>query len=241
MNIAVILSGGSGSRMKAGNIPKQYLKVGNRPVICYCLAVFQIHTEIDAIIIVAEGQYRKFLNEWIVKDGITKFKSFAEAGRTRQHSVYAGVKAAQDVAEECGVKQNNIVVIHDAARPCVSETIITDCIEGAVECGGAMPVITVKDTVYQSTDGRMISSLLNRDELFAGQAPEAFRLAPYLAIHDNMTEEELETVRGSSEAAYRYGMEVKLVKGDEANYKITTREDLEKFQFFVNERAAEAK
>ena len=229
MNIAVILSGGSGSRMKAGTFPKQYLKVGGKPIICYCLETFQKHSRIDAIIIVAEEQYHEMLDDWMKKEKISKFMEYAPAGRTRQHSIYSGITVARAEAE--GVQ--DIVIIHDAARPCVSEKIITDCIEGALECGGAMPVIAVKDTVYQSADKKTISGLLNRDELFAGQAPEAFRLDPYLAIHDSMSDADLAEVRGSSEIAYRHGMKIKLIQGEEANFKITTKEDLDKFKLIV--------
>ncbi len=250
MNIAVILSGGSGSRMKAGTKPKQYLEVLGKPIICYCLETFQKHNMIDAIVIVAEEQYQEMLDEWMEKEHISKFADYAPAGRTRQHSIYSGIAIAREVVEwyevpdeiggyiRVGVKEEteavkDVVIIHDAARPCVSERIITDCINGALECDGAMPVITVKDTVYQSTDGKTISSLLNRDELFAGQAPEAFKLDQYLAVHDAMSDEELANVRGSSEIAYRHGMKIKLVKSEEANFKITTKEDLEKFKLLA--------
>ena len=247
MNIAVILSGGSGSRMKGGNIPKQYIEVGGKSIICYCLETFQAHPMIDAIVIVADEKYQEMLDEWMEKGRISKFADYAPSGRTRQHSIYSGITVAHEVIEwyeipteiggyvRVGVKEEtedaeDIVIIHDAARPCVSEQIITDCINGAIECGGAMPVITVKDTVYQSIDGKTIGGLLNRDELFAGQAPEAFKLDPYLAIHDAMSDEELAEVRGSSEIAYKHGMKIKLVKGEEANFKITTKEDLDKFR-----------
>lgn len=247
MNIAVILSGGSGSRMKAGTKPKQYMEVGGKPIICYCLETFQRHNMIDAIVIVAEEQYQEMLDEWMEKEEISKFADYAPAGRTRQHSIYSGISVAREVVDwyevpdeiggyiHVGVQEEtedvkDIVIIHDAARPCVSEQIITDCIIGAQECDGAMPVITVKDTVYRSIDGKTIDGLLNRDELFAGQAPEAFKLDPYLALHDAMSDEELENVRGSSEIAYKHGMKIKLVKGEEANFKITTKEDLEKFK-----------
>ena len=250
MNIAVILSGGSGSRMKTGTIPKQYLEVGGKPIISYCLETFQKHNMIDAIVIVAEEQYYEMLDGWMEKENITKFSNYAPAGRTRQHSIYAGIAMASEVARlyECsdeideysnvGMQEetedcNAIVIVHDAARPCVSKKIITDCIEGAMECDGAMPVITVKDTVYQSTNGEIISGLLNRDELFAGQAPEAFRLVPYLKIHDAMSDEDLENARGSSEIAFKNGMKIKLVKGEEANFKITTKEDMDKFRIIT--------
>lgn len=237
MNIAVILSGGSGSRMKTGTKPKQYMEVEGKPMICYCLETFQKHPMIDAIVIVAEEQYQEMLKEWMEKEQISKFADYAPAGRARQHSIYSGIMTAGKLTGRCETTDEeiakDIVIIHDAARPCVSEQMITDCLEGAMEYDGAMPVITVKDTVYRSEDGKTISGLLNRDELFAGQAPEAFKLAPYLAIHDAMSDEDLANVRGSSEIAYQHGMKIKLVKGEEANFKITTKEDLEKFKLLA--------
>ena len=83
MNIAVILSGGSGSRMKGGNIPKQYIEVGGKSIICYGLETFQEHPMIDAILIVADEKYQETLDEWMEKGRITKFADYAPSGRTR--------------------------------------------------------------------------------------------------------------------------------------------------------------
>ena len=93
-----------------------------------------------------------------------------------------------------------------------------------------MPVISVKDTVYQSKDGKKIGQLLKRSELFAGQAPESFKFRKYLDIHNEVSDEEIASTAGSSEIAYRHGMEISMVKGSERNLKITTIEDLETFE-----------
>ena len=111
-----------------------------------------------------------------------------------------------------------------------NDRIISDCITGAAEYDGAMPVITVKDTVYQSADGAKIDCLLKRSELFAGQAPESFKFQRYYQIHNEVSDEEIGATAGSSEIAYRHGMEIRMVKGSERNLKITTIEDLETFE-----------
>lgn len=226
MNIAIILAGGNGSRMKVGSEPKQYMMIQKKPIISYCLETFEAHKQIDGIIIVAEEEWHDFMNEWLHKDHITKFCGYAVPGRTRQHSIYNGLKAAKGITPE----SDGIVIIHDAARPMVSEKIISDCIEGATKKDGAMPVISVKDTIYTSHNGKIIEGLLNRDELFAGQAPESFRLDKYLAIHDTMSDDDLGNIRGSSEIAYRAGMEIVLIEGSEDNFKITTKVDYDKFK-----------
>ena len=92
-----------------------------------------------------------------------------------------------------------------------------------------MPVLPMKDTIYQSSDGTKIDHLLERSTLFAGQAPEAFRLHPYAKINREASKEELSLTRGTSEIAYRHGMDVAMTPGDERNFKITTRSDLERF------------
>lgn len=228
MNIAIILAGGNASRMKKIDVPKQYLLVKNKPVICYSLETFQKHKNVDVIIIVANEEWHNFLSEWIKKEKIDKFRGFAMPGKTRQHSIYNGLIWAKEIA-----KKDGIVIIHDSARPLVSERIIENCIRGAMINDGAMPVIKVNDTIYRSKDGTHIEGLLNRDELYAGQAPESFRLDKYLLAHEQLTDEEIGNIRGSSEIAYRFDMEIELISGSEDNFKITTIEDLEKFKLII--------
>ena len=224
MNTAIILAGGVGSRMGVDR-PKQFLMVQDKPIISYCLDIFQKHSEIDSIVIVVSEQWQDFTEEYVQKYGVTKVKGYAPAGKSRQHSIYNGLKCIDK-----NVPGTDIVIVHDAARPLVSDRIISDCIKGATDYDGAMPVISVKDTVYQSKDGQEIGCLLKRSELFAGQAPESFKFRKYFDIHNQVTDEEIGATAGSSEIAYRHGMEVRMVKGSERNLKITTIEDLETFE-----------
>ena len=228
MNTAIILSGGVGSRL-ASQCPKQYLMVCEQPIISYCLDIFENHTEIDNIVIVAADEWQPFLREWIEKKSISKFRTFAPAGRTRQHSIYNGLKASKECTPDDGV-----VIIHDAARPLVSDEIISDCLHAAAQYGGAMPVITVKDTVYFSNNGQQIDELLDRNCLFAGQAPEAFRFGEYLSIHDSVSDDEIANTSGTSQIAYNHGVTVRMVKGSERNFKITTIEDLKNFELILS-------
>lgn len=224
MNTAIILAGGVGSRMGV-DCPKQFLMVQGKPVISYCFAIFQEHSEIDNIVVVVNEKWQGFVEKYAEKYGVTKICGYAPAGKTRQHSIYNGLKCIDKNAPD-----TDIVIVHDAARPLVSNQIISDCIKGAQEFDGAMPVISVKDTVYQSKDGGKIDCLLKRSELFAGQAPESFKFKKYFQIHNEVSDEEIALTAGSSEIAYRHGMDVRMVKGSERNLKITTIEDLETFE-----------
>lgn len=228
MNIAIILSGGVGSRL-GGSTPKQYIEVNGRPIIDWCVSTFAGRSDIAKIVIVAAHKWLDYVKEHV--SNYPKCIVYAEAGETRQYSIYNGLKAALD----SGCQSDDIVIIHDAARPLVKDKTIEACIRGIEEgFDGVMPALRVKDTMYVSNDGRTISSLLDRGCLRAGQAPESFRLGSYLALHENMPREELLKINGSTELAFKAGQNVKIVDGDEDNFKITTPEDLLRFKQVVN-------
>lgn len=231
MNIAIILSGGIGTRM-GGDIPKQYIIVIDKPIIWYCLKTFIECPLIDAIIIGRAEEWRDYIEDLMNSLKTSKPVYYSDAGETRQYSIFNALREAQ----KNGAKQEDIVIIHDAARPLVSSELIENCIKECDDADGVLPVIPVKDTLYQSLDGQHISNLLNRNELFAGQAPEAFMFGKYLAMHEQMPREDLLKINGSTEIAYKGGMKVKLIKGDEINFKITTPEDLSNFESIIKQR-----
>jgi 2-C-methyl-D-erythritol 4-phosphate cytidylyltransferase len=231
MNFAIVLSGGVGTRMGT-DIPKQYIMVNKRPVINYCIETFLNCSFIDHIVIVAADEWRAFIQTSIENLRQDMPMSFAFPGETRQYSIYNGLLEAK----KHGADKDDVVIIHDAARPLVSCNLINACFEGCKEADGVLPVVPVKDTLYQSKDGKSITNLLNRSELFAGQAPEAFRFSKYLKLHEEMPGEELVLINGSTEIAYKGGLRIKLIKGDEMNFKITTPEDLTNFESIIKSR-----
>lgn len=227
MNVVIILSGGVGSRMGA-NIPKQYIEVNEKPIIQYCAETFSKRRDIDGFVIGVADEWQDYVKEHL--SSISQPIKYAKPGETRQLSIYNALKAAK----EAGYNNEDIVIIHDAARPLVTDKIIDECISGIEEgYDGVLPVVKVKDTIYRSVDGVAISQLLNRSELFAGQAPESFKLGSYLSIHDNKCIEEIALINGSTEIAYKSGLSVKLVSGAEINFKITTPEDLVNFEQII--------
>ena len=222
MKYLVILSGGVGTRMN-NERPKQYIEIENKPIIAYTLDQFDLFLFESVILVVAENWKEYIKNNVLNKYRYSKF-GFAGAGDSRQESILNGLKTIKNINEE------DLVFIHDAARPCVSKKLVDNMISISADYDGVMPVLPVKDTIYISKNGREISGLLQRDELFAGQSPELFKLATYLAINNKLTKEELSNVRGSSEVAYKYNMKIGLIEGDEKNFKITTPADLERFK-----------
>lgn len=228
MNIAVILSGGTGSRLGA-NIPKQYIEVGGKPIYLYCIETFLGMTSIDALNICVAEEWKGFVEEHLSTITTDKPIYYSLPGETRQYTIYNALLHLK----EQGVADEDVVIIHDAARPLVSTELIQSCIDFCKEADGVLPVLPVKDTMYQSQDGKSITGLLPRAELFAGQAPESFKFERYLDIHEKMSHEELLKINGSSEIAYQAGLQIRLVPGDERNFKVTTLKDLENFQNII--------
>ena len=224
MAVALILSGGRGTRLGA-DIPKQYIKICDRHIISYCIERLSRHDGIDGIWIVAASGWRETVRECLEKYDINgKFRGFSSPGENRQLSLYNGLS---DMKGHVG--DSDAVLVHDAARPLLSAQMITKCLEVIRNHDGVVPVLAMKDTVYQSTDGKKISALVKRSELFAGQAPEAFRFGAYYEANRWLLPDKILTINGSTEPAVMAGMDVDMIPGDEGNFKITTREDLERF------------
>lgn len=234
MNWFIVLSGGTGSRVGT-ETPKQYLDIGGKPMMMYCVETAERSYAVDAIVIVAEKSWHSSIHSWISLAGIRKFKGFAEAGTSRQHSVYNALRRVENLDADA----DDIVIVHDAARPNVSEALLRECVEAMDKADGVMPVLSVKDTIYRSGDGQSIRELLPRDELYAGQAPECYRFGPYFSIHQGASVDQLGTIRGSSEIAFQHGLRIRLIPGHESNYKITTQADLDLFRRQIEKKRNE--
>lgn len=219
MIIALILAGGSGSRLGI-EIPKQYIEVGGKPIIAYCLETFERNKDIDEIRIIADKRWHEYIRAWTGN----KFREFSKPGETRQLSIFQGLS---DMEKDVGV--DDIVIIHDAARPLVSDKLISECLNSCRGHEGAVPFLPMKDTVYLG-DGAKIMGLLERSRVYAGQAPEAFVFGAYFEANKRLLPGRIREINGSAEPAVMAGMDIALLPGDEMNFKITTDEDLRRFR-----------
>ena len=218
MAIAIILSGGTGLRAST-DIPKQYIEVNNTPVIADSIGVFERHEDISKYVIVASDEW----TDYITKFTGDKFIGFAPAGKTRQLSILNGLKVLSNIASD-----DDTIIIHDAARPFVSSETITALIKACKTHDGAMPALPVKDTMY-IRKGDKVHSLIDRDTIISGQAPEAFLYKKYLNANEVLLPEKILSIKGSTEPAFMAGMDVAVIDGDENNFKITTKQDLERY------------
>ena len=148
MNIAIVLSGGTGSRLGA-DVPKQYIEVAGKPIITYCHETFERCATIDGIQVVADKSWQdvisKVYSSALEFEGecVGKLRGFSDPGATRQLSI---LNALEDVRKYAS--DEDVVIVHDAARPLLSEELIECVIEAVKEHDGAIPVLPMKDTVY---------------------------------------------------------------------------------------------
>lgn len=233
------------------NIPKQYIEVAGRMIITESIRPFMESGMVSDIRIVADAAWHdnildeyRILSQLYIGDlvmnmgetaeryypgeGLYKFSGFSEPGDNRQLSI---LNALRDIKSELKPSDSAeaVVIIHDAARPLISAEMIEKCILAMEEHDGVMPVLPMKDTVYYSEDGNAVSKLLNRDKIFAGQAPEVFRFNKYLSACETLLPDKIMEIRGSTEPAILAGMDIVMIPGDAKNFKITTKDDLERY------------
>ncbi len=220
MNAAIILSGGTGTRM-GSDIPKQYLEAGGKPVIAYCISVFESSADIDGIVVVAAAEYRDLIRSLFSDE--KKFLGFADPGANRQLSILSGMNVLRPV-----MGPDDHVIIHDAARPLITCELISGITEALKTGEAVLPVLPVKDTLYEVENGRVTGNL-DRSRVCAGQAPEGFRFGAYLKAVESLLPERILDISGSMQPAVIAGMDIVCIPGDERNFKITTPADLERF------------
>lgn len=228
MVIAVILAGGMGSRADTC-VPKQYVEVNGKPMIRFCLETFFAHEKIDAVQIVADKAWREYILSHVLQieqrsKNLKKFRGFSEPGVNRQMSIYHALTDIKEFAVE-----TDKVFIHDAVRPFVKADQISRCLADMEEHDGVLPVLPMKDTVYM-VDEKRICSLLDRKYVYAGQAPELFVFGKYYEANKALLPDKILLVNGSTEPAVMAGMDIQISEGDEENFKVTTKGDIDRFK-----------
>lgn len=234
MNTAILLSGGTGSRLTS-DVPKQYLSVRGRMLITYALEPLLASPLVDEVQIVAWQQWHEAILKDLRGAGLAadKIAGFSLPGANRQGSILNGIqniifRKNIDKFPE-GLAETDTVLIHDAARPLLSQEMLRACYDALEGHDGVMPVLPMKDTVYLSRDGARVEELLERSCIYAGQAPELFCLKKYYLANLALLPEGILQINGSTEPAVMAGMDIAMIPGDERNFKVTTNADLERF------------
>jgi len=214
---AVIVAAGQGSRMRTA-VSKQYLPLAGKPILVHTLLRFQAHPNIDVITVVVPSGDEQHVREMAERYGCHKVRHIVAGGSERQHSVARGLATLRSESE--------IVLVHDAVRPFVTDAMITAAREAAASDGAAVLAVPVKDTIKIAREDGTVESTPERGRLWAVQTPQAFRLSLLLDAYERAEQDGLV---GTDDAMLveRLGHPVKIVHGDYANIKITTPEDLD--------------
>lgn len=232
-NIALLIAGGNGKRM-GQEIPKQFLNVYDKPVIIYTMEAFQRHPSIDEIAVVCLQAWQHVLEIYARQFDITKLKTIVLGGETGQDSIRNGVFAL-----EKNHTRDDIVLIHDAIRPMVSQDIITHCIEVTKKYGNAITVIPCAEAMLMTEDQASSEGIFARDHLKRTQTPQGFHLGEICDVHREAIEKGVRNSVASCTLMIEMGRKVFFSPGSEKNVKLTTVEDLDIFKALLVSKRAE--
>ena len=224
MNIAVLLAGGVDPNFKM-DIPKQFVNVYNRPIIVYTMEIFQKHPEIDAIMVACLKGWENMVTAYAKQFNIDKLKWVITGGVTGQDT---SKLAVDTLIETC--KKDDIIILHDAIRPMVTDEIISDSIYSCKRKGMGVASVISMDNVMMTDDGINGKLSISRYAFRRIQTPQTYRLGELQKAHE---EAALKNIRGENDTnnmISRLGMKVTLSKGSDTNLKINTVEDVEMFK-----------
>ena len=225
---AVILAGGSGTRMHSPT-PKQFLMLGDAPVFIHASRKFLGDARVKQLWIGANGdwydlarqQVAEFLGgeEYLPGDGRVRM---CEGGADREGTLLNTLSA---ICEHNDIGPEDIVLIHDSVRPFVTGRIIGDVIREMDSCDACNTVVPVNDTIVRSADGKTISGMPIRAELFAGQSPQGFKLTTLLEAFSSLSAEERTQLTETTKVCFMKNISIHIVRGEFFNFKITTPYD----------------
>jgi len=218
-----ILAGGIGKRM-GKEIPKQFLKLEDKPIIIHTIEKFLSSSRIDIIYIGVNKEWLNYCEDLIKrylnkdKDKIKLISGGIDRTTTLMNIVY-------DIENTYGTSDENIILTHDAVRPFINSRIIEENIDMAIKYDACNTIIPCVDTIVESKDNVIISDIPNRNVLYRGQSPQTFKINLLKDLYEKLTEEEKIYLTDACKICVLKNQKVYFVKGEPLNIKITTIED----------------
>ena len=214
--VAIIPAAGKGKRF-GGTTPKQFLKINGKEILAYTLEIFQKEKRVDEIIVAASKEEFPQIIKLQKKYNLTKLQTIVEGGKERQDSVSNALLMAE-------LNKNDLVLVHDAARPLLSQKILSDAINCAEKKGNALVCLQAKDTLLKKS--KTEHTYLNRSQIYYVQTPQIFRYDQLLSAFEKAKKEKF---IGTDESmlVQRTKKKIYLSDGSPLNFKITTKEDFE--------------
>ncbi len=224
MIFAAILAGGIGSRMGGTDTPKQFLTLGNKPVIVHTIEKFVINDKIDKTIVLTPKNYINHTLH-LIEEHIPNSEDIIviEGGETRNDTIMNSITY---IDENFGIDDDSIIITHDSVRPFVTHRIIEDNIAAARKYGACDTVVPATDTIVESINGKTIESIPVRDYFYQGQTPQSFNIKKLFNLINSLTEEESNILTDACKIFTLKDEDVHLVSGEVTNIKITYPYDL---------------
>lgn len=235
MNFGGILAGGKGTRMGKTDLPKQFLMLGEKPIIIHTIEQFLVSPAIDEIVVGVPENWIDYTEDIIEKYCKDDRIHVVQGGQNRNGTI---MNICKYICEN--FKDNeNIIVTHDAVRPFVTQRIIKENVEICKKIGAADTVISASDTIVESKDGEIISNIPIRSQMYQGQTPQSFNVEEFIKQYESLTDEEKEILTDATKTYVLKGKKVGLVSGEPYNMKITTKYDLKLANLMLNNLRSE--
>lgn len=232
MIFSVICAGGIGSRMGNAEKPKQYLKIGNKPIILHTIEKFLINNKFEKILVLCPSSWVSHTQDLVNKylDGNDKIKVL-EGGKTRNDTI---MNAVDYIEKNYGLDDETIIVTHDSVRPFLTHRIIEENIECTLKYGACDTVIPATDTIVESTDADRINTIPDRKYMYQGQTPQSFKAKKLKELYHSLSEEEKDILTDAAKIYVLKNEPIHMVQGEVFNIKITYPYDLRVAETLIN-------
>lgn len=221
MNIGLIFAGGVGSRMHSRELPKQFLRIHDRPIMVHTIEHFERCADVDAVVVVCVAEWMDYFNKLVGQYHLAKVKKVVPGGKTGQLSIYNGLVAAKEIAGD----EKSVVLIHDGVRPLINSELLTKNIECVKKYGTSITSGIVKETIVEIDDEGAIKLVPDRAHSRVAKAPQCFWLGDILGAHQKALAEGREDFIDSCTMMQHYGFKLHMTDGPYENIKITTPDD----------------
>lgn len=225
MNFAGILAGGIGSRMES-SVPKQFLKIGDTPIVVRTLNTFLSEACVDKVILAMNPQWEDYCRNMLAEYGVDMSRvEIIHGGTTRFLSMVNIVKKSMEILGD-NLTADDMMLIHDCARPFVSSRIINDNFVIAKEYDMVTTSVPTIDTVLIAEDGKQSTVVPDRDTVFLDQGPQTFKIKEFYELFVTLTRAEIDAYMEAGRMYLEHNLSVGIVKGERTNFKITTEFDM---------------
>lgn len=223
MVFGAILAGGTGSRMNMVDLPKQFLPLGNKPIIIHTLEKMLMCTKFDAVYVGVNPDWVLYMEDLVEKHIPDRSRVVLLAGGSDRNGTIFNI--IDKIEQDHGESEEHVIVTHDAVRPFVTLRILNENVDSVLAYGACDTVIEATDTIVVSEDGEQISDIPLRSRMYQGQTPQSFNMNLLKKLYRDLSGEEKKILTDACKICVVRNTPVHLVRGEVSNLKITTISD----------------